>query len=102
MSSSAPQFSNETLQCCTCFQPFTFSAKQQEDHQRRGYRNKPKRCPGCRSKKRNGNGNGKMSTEETLGELCKAVTELRIFNEQQFNQVNQRLNEIEDSLYEDD
>jgi primosomal protein N' len=95
-------FQNETLQCCSCFQPFTFSAEQQEEYQRRGHKNKPKRCPGCRSKKRNADKNGKMSVEETVGELCKAVTELRIYNEQQFKKLHHRLDEIEDSLFEDD
>lgn len=96
------QYTNETLQCCSCFQPFTFSAAQQEEHKRRGYKNKPKRCPGCHTRKRNSGKNGKMSTEETLGELCKAVTELRIFNERQFKRLHQRLDQIEDSLFEDD
>lgn len=102
MASSGSQYASETLQCCSCYQPFTFSAEQQEEHQRRGYKNKPKRCPGCRAKKRSSDKNGKMSIEETMSEVCKAVTELRIFNEQQFKKLHHRLNEIENSLYEDD
>lgn len=100
-------FANQTLQCCQCHRPFTYTTQQQEEHQRKGYKHKPKRCASCRTKrKRNVGGNGKMSHEETTIELCKAVTELRIFIEKESKRLHQRLDGIEtaldEALYEED
>ena len=41
-------FQDKTLTCSDCAKSFTFSAKEQEQFQSRGYTNEPKRCPECR------------------------------------------------------
>ena len=41
-------FKDKTLQCSDCGKDFTFSAKEQEFFQLKGYTNEPKRCPECR------------------------------------------------------
>jgi CxxC-x17-CxxC domain-containing protein len=41
-------FKDKTLQCSDCGKDFTFTAKDQEFFQLKGYTNEPKRCPECR------------------------------------------------------
>jgi len=41
-------FQDKTLECSDCGNTFTFTAKDQEFFQSRGYTNEPKRCPECR------------------------------------------------------
>ncbi len=41
-------FKDKTLQCSDCGKDFTFTAKEQEFFQSKGYTNEPKRCPECR------------------------------------------------------
>ena len=51
-------FEDKSLQCSDCGIAFTFSAKDQEFFQTKGYTNDPKRCPTCREARkteRNGN-----------------------------------------------
>ena len=53
-------FQDKILQCSDCGTAFTFSAKDQEFFQSKGFTNEPKRCPECRQAKkaeRNGNSN---------------------------------------------
>ena len=45
-------YTDKTLTCQDCGQPFTFSAEDQEYHARKGFANEPKRCPTCRSARR--------------------------------------------------
>jgi len=45
-------FKDKTLQCSDCGNNFTFSAKEQEFFQSKGYTNEPKRCPECRQAKK--------------------------------------------------
>ena len=51
-------FQNKSIQCADCGVTFTFSVKDQEFFQSKGYTNEPKRCPECRRARkleRNGN-----------------------------------------------
>lgn len=45
-------FTDKTLQCADCGQSFVFSADEQELFASKGYANEPKRCPDCRSARR--------------------------------------------------
>ena len=83
---------DETIVCKTCHRSFVFSAREKEVHQRKGYKNKPKRCNACRQKP------GRMSDSETMREVCKAVGELRVYAEEQFREMTSRLDRIESSM----
>jgi CxxC-x17-CxxC domain-containing protein len=51
-------FQDKSLQCADCGTTFTFSAKDQEFFQSKGFTNEPKRCPSCRqARKSDRNGN---------------------------------------------
>lgn len=45
-------YEDRTLSCLECAEPFTFSADDQSYHDRMGFTNEPKRCPGCRQARR--------------------------------------------------
>lgn len=45
-------FTDKTLQCVDCANSFTFSSSEQELFANKGYTNEPKRCPDCRSARR--------------------------------------------------
>ena len=45
-------YQDRTLSCVECEQDFTFTADDQSYHAEKGYANDPKRCPSCRSKRR--------------------------------------------------
>jgi CxxC-x17-CxxC domain-containing protein len=52
-------FQDKTITCSDCGATFTFSVKDQEFFQSKGFTNEPKRCPECRqSKKAERNGGG--------------------------------------------
>jgi CxxC-x17-CxxC domain-containing protein len=57
-------FQNKTLKCVDCGTDFDFTVAEQEFHQSKGFTNEPKRCPACRTVKRqsvsgsSGSGNG--------------------------------------------
>jgi CxxC-x17-CxxC domain-containing protein len=42
-------YSNETLTCVDCRNPFSFTAGEQEFFAAKGFQNKPNRCPDCRA-----------------------------------------------------
>jgi len=55
-------FTDRTLTCADCGNPFTFSAGDQAFHQEKGFNNEPRRCPTCRAAKRaERNGEGSYS-----------------------------------------
>ncbi len=89
---------DETLVCCQCERSFTFSVQEKKVHARRGYSNKPKRCPTCRENRRNGTQSKPMSESEILLETCKAIGELRVFMERKMASIEQRLDSIEEAL----
>lgn len=43
---------DKTLTCAECGKDFTFTTGEQEFYQSRGLQNEPKRCPECRSARR--------------------------------------------------
>jgi CxxC-x17-CxxC domain-containing protein len=74
-------FQDKSLQCSDCGATFTFSAKDQEFFQTKGFTNEPKRCPECRQAKkaeRNGGSGGgygapRQMFPATCGECGKAT-----------------------------
>ena len=42
-------YTDKTLTCRDCDQPFTFTAGEQEFHAEKGFSNTPGRCPACRA-----------------------------------------------------
>jgi CxxC-x17-CxxC domain-containing protein len=73
-------FQDKSIQCSDCGTTFTFSAKDQEFFQQKGFTNEPKRCPECRRSKkaeRNGNSGGYGAPRQmfpaTCGECGKAT-----------------------------
>ena len=44
---------DKSLTCVECGAPFTFTSGEQEFFASRGYTNEPKRCPECRSARKN-------------------------------------------------
>lgn len=56
-------YSDLTLNCRDCGQPFTFTAGEQEFFNKKGFTNQPSRCPNCRAnKKANFGGQRQMFT----------------------------------------
>jgi len=51
-------FQDKSIQCADCGTTFTFTAKEQEFFQSKGYTNEPKRCPECRASRKERQGNG--------------------------------------------
>ena len=47
-------YQDKTLICQDCGKSFTFTVEEQEFHAQKGYTNPPKRCPDCRSARREG------------------------------------------------
>lgn len=45
-------YTDKTISCVNCGEPFIFSADEQELFATRGYTNEPKRCPSCRMARR--------------------------------------------------
>jgi len=46
------EFQDETIVCLDCGQEFTFTAGEQAFYKEKGLQNKPKRCAGCRQKRK--------------------------------------------------
>ena len=51
-------YTDQTLTCRDCGQPFTFTAGEQEFYASRGLVNAPGRCPSCRAARKVGGGYG--------------------------------------------
>ncbi|MCK9519102.1 MAG: zinc-ribbon domain containing protein [Dehalococcoidia bacterium] len=51
-------YTDKTLTCADCGSPFTFTAGEQEFHASKGFTNEPRRCPNCRSARRDSGGGG--------------------------------------------
>ena len=51
-------FQDKSIQCSDCGTTFTFSAKDQEFFQQKGFTNEPKRCPTCRQSRKAERGGG--------------------------------------------
>ncbi len=51
-------YSDETLTCVDCRNPFSFTAGEQEFFAAKGFQNKPNRCPDCRAARKAQRGAG--------------------------------------------
>ena len=51
-------FTDKELQCVDCGATFTFSANEQEFFASKGFTNEPKRCPDCRTSRKQERGGG--------------------------------------------
>jgi CxxC-x17-CxxC domain-containing protein len=51
-------YTDKTLTCSDCGNPFTFTAGEQEFHASKGFTNEPRRCPSCRAARRTDGGGG--------------------------------------------
>ena len=51
-------YQDKTLSCVECGGGFTFTASEQEFHAQKGFTNEPRRCPGCREKRKSTGGRG--------------------------------------------
>ena len=51
-------FQDKSICCSDCGTTFTFTAREQEFFQQKGYTNEPKRCPSCRQAKKAERGGG--------------------------------------------
>jgi CxxC-x17-CxxC domain-containing protein len=68
-------FQDKSLKCADCGADFTFSAREQEFYQSKGYVNEPKRCPPCRQAKKaekNGGGGYRSTTRQMYPAQCAA------------------------------
>lgn len=64
---------DRTLECSDCGKVFTFSGKEQEFFQSKGFVIDPKRCPDCRLKKRaryKDKDNGRRSERQSFSAVC--------------------------------
>lgn len=59
-------FQDKTIQCADCGTTFTFSAREQEFFQQKGYVNEPKRCPACRQSRRTQRTGGNFNTPRQM------------------------------------
>ena len=62
-------YTDETLSCVDCAQPFTFTSGEQSFFAQKGFTNKPNRCPDCRAarKAQRGGGGGGGSSYSSGG-----------------------------------
>lgn len=52
------EFQDKTLVCSDCGSEFTFTTGEQEFYATKGFTNEPKRCPSCRSARKQDRGYG--------------------------------------------
>ncbi|HJP40595.1 MAG TPA: zinc-ribbon domain containing protein [Dehalococcoidia bacterium] len=51
-------YTDKSLTCADCGNPFTFTAGEQEFHASKGFTNEPRRCTECRNVRRESRGGG--------------------------------------------
>jgi CxxC-x17-CxxC domain-containing protein len=68
-------FEDKTLKCADCGCEFVFTASEQEFYQEKGFENIPKRCPECRSAKKQQRRGDRPMYEATCAE-CGAKTKV--------------------------
>lgn len=61
------QFTDKSLKCSDCGAGFEFTTGEQEFYKARGLMNEPKRCPSCRSQKKN---RGVMAERKLFDVVC--------------------------------
>jgi CxxC-x17-CxxC domain-containing protein len=63
-------YSDKTMTCRDCNNPFTFTEGEQAFYAQKGFTNEPSRCPECRAankSRRNGGGGGGMAYDSDRG-----------------------------------
>lgn len=65
-------FVDKTLVCRDCSKQFTFTAGEQEFYAQKGLQNEPRRCPECRSSRRQGNAGSSGATRQMFSAVCAA------------------------------
>src|SRR5258705_6268256 len=60
-----PEFQDRVLKCVDCNAEFVFTAGEQQFFADKNFRNEPKRCKACKSKRQEGGGNGGHNKVET-------------------------------------
>ena len=63
-------FQDRTIQCADCGTSFTFTAREQEFFQSKGYVNEPKRCPTCRQSRRSQRTGNSSSPRQLYPAVC--------------------------------
>ena len=63
-------FEDKTIQCTDCGSSFTFTAREQEFFQTKGYVNEPKRCPTCRQSRRSQRSGSMSSPRQMYPAVC--------------------------------
>jgi len=63
-------FQDKLIQCSDCGATFTFSARDQEFFQSKGYTNEPKRCPSCRSARKAERGSNSDGSRQMFPATC--------------------------------
>jgi CxxC-x17-CxxC domain-containing protein len=67
-------YTDETLTCVDCGQPFAFTSGEQEFYAMKGFTNKPSRCTECRSARKAGRtsngGGGRGAPREMFKATC--------------------------------
>jgi len=63
-------YEEKTLECQDCGVSFPFTAEEQEFFAQRGYTNEPKRCPECRSARKQQRGGGGFRQREMFPAVC--------------------------------
>ena len=71
-------FTDKTLACADCQVAFVFSAAEQEFYSKKGFTNEPKRCPSCRTakKQRLGGGTGQRQMFPAVCAQCGVETQV--------------------------
>jgi CxxC-x17-CxxC domain-containing protein len=60
-------FTDKQLQCADCGKSFTFTSSEQEFFSNKGFTNEPKRCPDCRTARKQERGGGSRSSYGSSG-----------------------------------
>ncbi len=64
-------FTDKTLTCRDCGQPFTFTRGEQEFYASKGLTNEPRRCPACRQAyKQQSSGRGERQMYQVVCDAC--------------------------------
>lgn len=63
-------FVDKTLACRDCNKQFTFTAGEQEFYAQKGLQNEPRRCPECRSAKRQSSSGASGATRQMFDAVC--------------------------------
>jgi CxxC-x17-CxxC domain-containing protein len=69
------EFQDRVLKCSECAAEFTFTAGEQQFFQDKNFKNEPKRCKSCKSKRQSGHaGPGKTETTTVCSQCGRETT----------------------------